>query len=169
MKTLITLLVMATLSMTTLAQDMSRTEDYDTAYSEQADGSIVYVGKCIAHQDYENNKFKVTSTLVNYFEPRDLSDREYNKKMRKIEKELILEAGHGDVEFLRTADDITIERIKSSETPDLDLYRLNVGVGGGNGMYIILNRSVINGVVNYEFLAEIFDGDVEYCDQKIWK
>lgn len=169
MKSLITLLVMAAVSYSTMAQDMSRTEDYDSSYEQQADGTHMYIGKCTVHQDYENKKFKVTETLVNYFEPQDLSDREYNKKMRKIEKELILEAGHGDEEFLRKADDITIEKIKGSETPDLNLYRLNVGVGGGNGMYIILNRTVINGKVNYEFLAEIFDGDVEYCDQKIWK
>ncbi len=42
------------------------------------------------------------------------------------------------------------------------------GVGGGNGMYLVFNRTVTKGKIAYELMSEVFDGDVEYCDSKVW-
>ncbi len=150
---------------------MARTEDYDVVYKETADGSVVYVGACSVHQDMEGVNFNVQKTLVEYFDTGigNMSRKTFLKKTRALEIELI------DAAALRVGsdlpegmDDFTAEKIESTKFSGLDLYRLNIGVGGGNGMYLIYNRTVADGKIAYELMSEVFDGDVEYCDSKVW-
>lgn len=163
--TLITLI--ALLSLQSYARDMSRTETYDEAYKEQADGSSLYVGGCSLHQDYEGKKFIVTKTLVESFEPREYSELGLMRKFRGVEKELI--AAVGGLPYIADTDDITLEKIEHKKLKKLDLYRFNIGVGGGNGYYEVYEKTKINGTVKFEKLSNVFDGDVEFCDSKVWK
>ncbi|MFA6236039.1 MAG: hypothetical protein WC635_01825 [Bacteriovorax sp.] len=157
------------LSLTASARDMSRTETYDEAYRELKDGTSVYIGGCSLHQDYEKKKFFVTKTLVKYFEPYDMPAAEFKKKVKNAEKELLDIAGKdAGAESMSDVDDLTIEKIRSTQFKNLDLYRLNIGVGGGNGMYLVYNRTVVDNKPQYELLSNVFDGDVEFCDSKIW-
>lgn len=152
------------------AADMSKTESYKTAYKELADGSNVYVGKCSTHQDYENKFFKVTKTLVPYFEPGyDARETDTINHTSNLEKELI-EATKNHIQFesLADVDDLTVETITSTKFKGLNLYRLNIGVGGGNGIFAIFNRVVTKSGIKYELISSIMDGDVNFCDSKVW-
>jgi len=155
------------------AQDMSRTEDWKTAYRELEDGSTEYIGGCSLHQEYEGKKFIVTKTIVETFEPEyDAPVTSTMNKLNHVEKELLeaTAAGSGsDVpEFFSGVDDITLEKIAHKTIKGLDLYRWNIGVGGGNGYFEVYNRTVVNGKPQYEKLSNVFDGDVEFCDAKVW-
>lgn len=158
--------LIALFSFQTLASDMSRTETYDEAYRELSDGSNEYIGGCSTHQDYEGKKFIVTKTLVKYFEPRDFSKSELANKLKTVEKELIEKIG--GLEFIADADDLTLEKIQHKNLKHLDLYRANIGVGGGNGYYEVYARTKVKGVVKYLVLSHVFDGDIEYCDSLVW-
>lgn len=148
---------------------MSRTETYEQAYRELKDGTNVYVGGCSLHQDYEKKKFYVTKTLVKYFEPYGMSAEEFKKKVKNAEPELLEIAGKdAGAESITDVDDLAIEKIKITKLEGLDLYRLNIGVGGGNGMYLVYNRTIVEGKPQYELLSNVFDGDVEFCDSKVW-
>lgn len=169
---LIALSLLATFS--SFAKDMSRTETYEESYRELPDGSNEYIGGCSTHQDYEGKQFIVTKTIVKYFEP------EYNapaqdtmRKLQKVEAELLEATADIDnysdmAEFFSSVDDITLEKIEHKTIKGLDLYRWNIGVGGGNGYYEVYNRSVVKGKVKFEKLSHVFDGDVEFCDSKVW-
>ena len=161
------------LSTTTFAQDMSRTETYEESYRELEDGSNEYIGGCSVHQDYEGKLFVVTKTIVESYEP------EYNgpvsvtmKKLKNVEKELLAataaDAGDGVNHFFHNVDDFTLEKIEHKKIKGLDLYRWNIGVGGGNGYFEVYNRTIVKGQIKYEKLSNVFDGDVEFCDSTVW-
>ncbi len=155
------------------AQDMSRTETYKESYKDLPDGSTQYVGGCGLHQDYEGKFFQVTKTIVKTFEPAyEAPVADTIKKLKHVEKELLEAAAsgsEGDVgEFFSQVDDITLEKLSSKKFTGLDLFRFNIGVGGGNGYYEVYARSVKNGKISYEKLSNVFDGDVEFCDKKVW-
>lgn len=160
-------------SFTTLAEDMSRTEKWEEAYRDLPDGSTEYIGGCSVHQDYEGKMFTVTKTIVDSFEPGYNSPKEETmKKLKHVEKELLVataEGSDGDVaDFFAGVDDFTLEKISHKKIKGLDLYRWNIGVGGGNGYFEVYNRSVVKGKVHYEKLSNVFDGDIEFCDSKVW-
>lgn len=158
------------MSLNSYAIDMSRTENYETSYQTDAEGNEVYVGGCSVHQEFDGIKFTVTKTVVEYFEPRDFSPSGFRKQMKGVEKELIAatESKQAGIDSLHEADDITVETIKSTVLKGLDLWRLNIGVGGGNGMFLVFNRTIQNGKPHYELMSNIFDGDVEFCDSTVW-
>ncbi len=169
--TLITLALL--LSTNAFSKDMSRTETYDESYRELEDGSNEYIGGCSVHQDYEGKLFKVTKEIVESYEP------EYKgpvagtmEKLKHVEKELLAataqDSGDGVAEFFHNVDDFTLEKISHKTIKGLDLYRWNIGVGGGNGYYEVYNRTEVKGKVKYEKLSNVFDGDVEFCDSKVW-
>lgn len=148
---------------------MSRTEHYDDVYKEQEDGSVAYIGKCSIHPDKTGYQDK--EILVEYF------DSDYGRLTRAqfLAKTAALETELTDAAGLRTGsempigvDDFTADKIESTIFKGLDLYRLNIGVGGGNGMILVYNRTVKNSKYAYELMMEIMDGDVEYCDSKVW-
>ena len=89
----------------------------------------------------------------------------FKSEIKQAEKELLSLLGE---DYLSDADDITLEKAVSSRFPKLDLYRFNIGVGGGNGYYEFYNRSLKNGKPVYTKLSNVFDGDVEYCDSLVW-
>lgn len=157
------------MSLNSYAADMSRTEKYEDTYSTDAEGNEIYTGGCSVHQDFENKKFIVTKTVVKYFEPRDYSPVGFRKQMKGVDKELMIAAlSNTGIDDLNDADDITVETIKSTVFNGLDLWRLNIGVGGGNGMFLVYNKTLVNGKPSYELMSNIFDGDIEYCDSKVW-
>lgn len=170
MKTSLTILSLL-LAFSATAKDMSRTENFDEVYVEREDGSVAYVGKCSVHQDMEGINFKTTKTLVEYFDSGygDMTRADFLEKTSALEIELTDTAGlRVGSEMPEGIDDFTAEKIESTKFLGLDLYRLNIGVGGGNGMILVYNRTVVNGKPVYEFMSEVFDGDVEYCDSKVW-
>lgn len=170
--TLLTLSLLFTIN--AHAKDMSRTETYDESYREQEDGSNEYIGGCSVHQDYEGKLFTVTKTIVESYEPEyNAPAEETMKKLKHVEVELLTATATDSTEtslaeFFSGVDDFTLEKISHKKFKGLDLYRWNIGVGGGNGYYEVYNRTEVKGQVKYEKLSNIFDGDVEFCDSKIW-
>lgn len=163
-------------SIPTFAKDMSRTETYDESYRELEDGSNQYIGGCSVHQDYEDKMFRSTKTLVESFEPAyDEAEglKEVKEAFKNIESELVMALSQSSTlaeayEYMAGTDDISLEKIQSFKFKNLDLFRYNVGVGGGNGYYAIYARKVVKGKVSYDYIANIFDGDIEYCDESVW-
>lgn len=160
------------LSFNVFAKDMSRTEKYEDAYVELEDGSTQYVGGCSLHQDYEGKLFTVDSVIVETFEPEYNNQASTMKKLKHVEAGLLKAAAEGSgndaAEFFASVDDITLEKITSKVFKGLNLYRFNLGVGGGNGYYEVYNRIEKKGVVSFVRLSNVFDGDVEYCDSSVW-
>jgi hypothetical protein len=158
------------LSVNAMAIDMSRTENYDEAYKELTDGSSIYVGGCSTHQDYEGKHFKVTKNLVPYFEPGyDAPETDTLNKIHVLDKELIAEAkDHLVVDSMSQVDDLTVDKIQSLTIKGLDLYRMDIGVGGGNGMILVFNKVKRGSKIEYALMSEVFDGDVEHCEDKVW-
>jgi hypothetical protein len=150
---------------------MARTEDFNDVYKAQEDGSVRYIGACSVHQDMASVNFLEKETLVEYIEltDREMTREEFLKQTSQLEIELInaVEIKTG-LDMPESLDDFTADKIESTKIKGLDLYRLNIGVGGGNGMYLIYNRKVTKGKVAYKLMAEVFDGDVNYCDSKVW-
>lgn len=147
------------------AQDMSRTETYEEAYAENTDGSRSYVGGCTLHEDYEDKKFTVTGTIIEYFEPDyHMSQERLMKKLAPMGPELLAAvmehiAYDGEIGF----DDLTLETIKLKHS-NQTLHRFNIGVGGGNGQYLTYLKTV----QGFELVTHTFDGDLEFCDKKVW-
>lgn len=156
------------------AQDMSRTETYEESTRELPDGSNEYIGGCSLHQDFEGKKFIVTKTIVESYEPEyDAPVTQTIKKLANVEQELLDATAAGSdatdaFEFFSQVDDFTLEKIMHKSIKGLDLYRWNIGVGGGNGYYVVFNRKVVKGKISYEMLSHVFDGDVEFCDASVW-
>lgn len=159
-------------SFSSFAQDMSRTEKYETSYVENEDGSTSYVGGCSLHQDYEGKYFTVDKTIVETFEPGHKEDPSIAMaKVKHVDRALLEAAGsayNSVEEFITGVDDFTLEKISSTVFKGLDLYRFNVGVGGGNGYYEVYNRAVVKGKTTYTRVSNVFDGDMEFCDKSVW-
>jgi hypothetical protein len=150
------------------AKDMSRTENYKTSYKEMPSGEVVYIGQCSTHEDYENKKFNVTKVLVKYFEPSSQNKQEYFQKMRNVDPKLIKAVSDlANLDYsgtLLAVDDITLDKIQSRLFPNLDLYRFSIGVGGGNGFFAVFQKIG----TRYELMSHTFDGDLEFCHEKVW-
>lgn len=163
-----------------MAQNMAETEDYRTANIDMPDGSSHYVGKCSTHEDYENFYFKTEKVLQKYISPADLSDAELKKVLAKFDKAVIKQvlttfdmydiAGNGsDFSIFKDyIDDMTVESIGHVVRPDLNLVRFSVGVGGGNGGYVVFNKVKDGSKVTYEMMSYTFDSDLNYCNKKVW-
>lgn len=159
-----TILLLALVSFSAFAQDMSRTETWETAYREESDGSTTYIGGCGTHQDYEGKNFKTAATIVKYFEPREFTNAEIRAKLAKADPKLIAVIEEGEEGYLEGVDDLTIEKLSSVRFKNLDLYLVNMGVGGGNGIIFVYNKTK----TGYELMSQVMDGDVEFCDKKVW-
>ena len=163
------------------AQDVSHREDYKTSHREMPDGSSQYVGKCSTHEDYENVHFTTQKVLQDYVSPSDMSDDQIEALLSKIDPSLLrkvlrrmeLDKLEGQVtsnkDILKEfVDDITVDLISSSVFPDLQLVRFNVGVGGGNGAYLVFNMTQKAEKRTYKLMSYTFDGDLNYCDRAVW-
>lgn len=158
------------------AQNMAETEDYTTSHEEMADGTSRYIGKCSTHEDYEKFFFKPEKVLQKYVEPSDLSDAQIRAVLAKFDKAVIkqvltifdmydLEEDASEFKIVKDyIDDITVETLSYVVRPELNLVRFRIGVGGGNGGYIVFNKVG----TTYEMMSYTFDGDLNYCDQKVW-
>ncbi len=169
MKTLLSATLIL-LALNSNAYDMSKTETYDEAYKELPDGSSQYVGGCGTHQDYEGKHFKVSKNLVPYFEPGyDSPETDTLNKIHVLDKELIEAAkDHLVVDSISQVDDLTVDKLQSLTFKGLNLYRMDIGVGGGNGMILVFNKVKSGSKISYELMSEVFDGDVEHCEDKVW-
>ncbi len=165
------LLLSLLLSFSISAKDMSRNEAFTDAYKVTSTGSLKYHGACSVHENMTGSTFVVTKRLVEYMDldAGELSREEFLKATSSLEIGIINAAEkYIKVNIPLGIDDFSADKIKSTKFAGLDLYRLNIGIGGGNGMYLIYNRTVIKGMPSYELMAEIFDGYVRYCDSRIW-
>lgn len=176
-----TLLVLSIVfSGSVFAQNMAESEKYADAYFELPDGSSRYVGKCSTHEDYEKFYFKTGKVLQHYVEPSGLSDAQIRAMLAKFDKTVMnqvlttfdmygLEEGSTNFSIFKDyIDDLTVENLRHVINPELNLVRFRVGVGGGNGGYIVFNKVKDGSVTNYEMMSYTFDGDLNYCDQKVW-
>lgn len=169
MKKLLLLFILA-LSLSATAKDMSQTEN-SHVYVQLPNGTFRYVGACSVHEDMKDIDFKVQEVLVEYLDldAGELSREEFLEATNSLEIGIINAAEkHIAVSIPLGIDDFSADKIESTKIKNLDLYRLNIGIGGGNGMYLIYNRNFNNGQASYELMAEIFDGEVKYCDSSVW-
>jgi hypothetical protein len=160
------------------AQNMAETESYDEAYTEMPDGSSRYVGKCSTHEDYENKFFGRKSLIQKYISPSDLTPAEMKKVLSKFDKKLINQVlsvlEMGDISsnydvvsiFMDYIDDLTVDTISHTKASGLDLIRFNVGIGGGNGGYLIFSK--VKNKAQYELMSYTLDSDLNFCDKKVW-
>ena len=168
------------LSGSVLAQNMAESEDYRTAYVDMPDGSSRYIGKCSTHEDYQKFYYKTKRTVLKYTEPSDLPEAEIEAMLAKFDKKLLAQVlttfdmydvsnGSSVVKIFKDyIDDITVERITNVVFPNLDLIRFSVGVGGGNGGYVVYNQVKNGAVVSYEKMSYTFDSNLNFCDKKVW-
>jgi hypothetical protein len=169
------------ISATAFAQDMSKNEDYESAYIEQADGSSKYIGKCLTHEDYENSQFNVKNLIQKYVEPAELSDQDLKAlvkligadAVKKVFKVLgmneISEEGASQVSIFKDyIDDITVEAIELKGRHELNLLRFNVGIGGGNGAFVVLNQVTTGTKRKLQLMSYTMDSDLNYCDRAVW-
>lgn len=162
------------------AQNMAASENYQDSNVDMPDGSSRYVGKCSTHEDYESFYFKTVKVLQKYVEPSDLSDAQMKAVLAKFDKTVIKQVftifdlytlGKGATElsiFKDYIDDLTVETLSHVVRPELDLVRFSVGVGGGNGGYIVFNKVKEGAATTYEMMSYTFDSDLNYCDKKVW-
>lgn len=163
------------------AQNMAKTEDASKVYKELPDGSSKYIGKCSTHEDYEKKYFKNSKTIQKYLDPSDLSDADIVKFLAKFDKESISlvfktfdlydlgDKKETETEILKNyVDDLEVKKIVHTLQPKLDLIQFNVGVGGGNGGYVVLNKLKTSAKMTYELLSFTFDNELVYCDKKVW-
>ena len=159
---------------------MADKENYKDAYIDMPDGSSRYVGKCSTHEDYEKFYFKTKKVLQKYTDPSDLSEAQIKAILSKFDKEVIslvlktlnmyeISNSSSEVSILKDyIDDITVESISSVFGPELNLIRFNVGLGGGNGSYMVFNKIKNGSGITYEMMSYTFDSELNYCDQKVW-
>ena len=165
------LLLTLLLSFSVFSKDMSRTENYDDVYKQMPNGTSKYFGACSVHENKVGISFEIEKKLVEYMDldAGELSREEFLEATRVLEIDIINAAEkHIGVNIPLGIDDFAADKLKNTKIEGLDLYRLNIGIGGGNGLYLIYNRTETNGLINYELMAEIFDGDVNFCDSKVW-
>lgn len=150
------------------AQDMSRTERYEDAYRTRSDGSSEYIGSCVTHEDYEGKNFKQSSIILGTLIPGDFSQEELKRKLMIVDSSLLVQIAKSlDFElsdFRDFVDDITIDRIQMSKYITTNFVRANVGVGGGNGSFLVFSQVG----KTYTLMSKTFDKDVEFCDLKVW-
>jgi hypothetical protein len=162
------------------AQNMADSEKYQDSYIDMPDGSSLYIGKCSTHEDYEKFYFKTEKVLQRYVEPSDLTDAQLRAVLAKFDKSVVnqvlaafdmysIEDGLTDfLIFKNYIDDLTVENLSHVVRPDLNLVRFRVGVGGGNGGYIVFNKVKEGAATTYKMMSYTFDSDLSYCDQKVW-
>lgn len=163
------------------AQNMAEGETYENSYKDMPDGSSRYVGKCSTHEDYEKIYFKKGSVIQKYVEPHDLSEAQIKALIAKFDRDLFVQvlktldmydiAGkdESEVTILKDYfDDFLADTLVHTKIPGLNLIRIGFGVGGGNGGYMVFNKTK-NGSKNvYQMMSYTFDGDMNYCDKKVW-
>ncbi len=160
--------IIVTLSASAFAQDMSQTERYEDAYQTNTDGSSEYIGACTTHEDYEGKNFKQSSIILETLIPGDFSKEELKRRLMRIDSSLLnqiaerLDFNLND--FKDFVDDITIDRIQMSKFSTSNFVRANVGVGGGNGSFLVFSQVG----KTYTLMSQTFDKDVEFCDLKVW-
>lgn len=166
---------------TAFAQNMAGNEDWETSYQNMPDGSSRYVGKCSTHEDYEKIHFVLGKSLQDYVDPDDLTEEQMSEVLAKFDKEAIEmllkafslyevgEQGESEVSIFKNyVDDFFADVIIHKSRPQLKLIRFGMGVGGGNGGYVVLNQVKKGSKITYQLMSYTFDSDLNYCDKKVW-
>lgn len=157
------------------AQNMAETENYQDAYTDMPDGSSRYVGKCSTHEDYENKFFSRKILLQKYVTPSNISYDEMKNILSKFDKGVVKQvlsvldmSTSDDVVsvFMDYVDDLTVDTISHTKASGLDLIRFNVGIGGGNGAYLIFSK--LKNRAEYKLISYTLDSDLNFCDKKVW-
>jgi hypothetical protein len=175
------LVLSVVMSGSAFAQNMASSEQYRDAYVDMPDGSSRYVGKCSTHEDYDKFYFKSKKVVQKYVEPSDMTPAQIKTMLAKFDKGLITQilkvlqmddiAGENVDQvtiFKDYIDDISATTVAHEVFPDLNLIRFSVGVGGGNGGYLVFNQSVKGTKTTYDLMSYTFDSDLNYCDKKVW-
>lgn len=166
LKTLIATLCLV-FSFQSFAKDMSATEVWDDVYVDK-DMGYLYRGGCSLHEHYLNEKYKLNQTIVKYFEPYSSPKLEFTEKMKDVDSNLLATiANEFGEDYLKNADDLEIHSVQSFLNPHYSLTRLNIGVGGGNGIYLFYLKTNNNQPL-YLKVAQTVDGDVNFCDELVW-
>ena len=171
------LALLVAISIPAFAQNMATTETYEQSSIDMPDGTSRYIGKCSTHEDYYKFYYKTEKVLQRTVSPGDMEEAKIAEVIKKFDPVLVKQvlkemelydvAGPNESEtsiFKNYVDDITVDVVKHLIFPELDLIRFNVGVGGGNGGYLIYNKVS----TSYNLMSKTFDGDLSFCDKKVW-
>lgn len=167
------------ISSLSFAQDMSGKENYDQAYRQLPDGSSRYVGKCKTHEDYEGKAFLVQKVIQSNIDSDSFNDeivKSITEQVGILPFRLMMKQFFGDLadtsttssmihDFQEYADDITVDQISLIGSESQTFLRFNVGYGGGNGGYLVLFKTDSG----YLKISSTNDGELGYCDLKVWK
>ncbi len=138
---------------------------------------------CILHEEYKDIEYTV-QTLRKYVNNPSL---EYFNNLTPLQKDLFVSTAlnmlgfinenHREkkikiTDYLELIDDVTIEKIKLKKPNGFGstLYRVDMGVGGGNGGYTtyrMLGR--FQGHYYFKDVARTFDRELIYCDENYRK
>lgn len=152
-------IVLSLLTLNVLASDYVLNDDY----------TYTYVGSCSLHEDYEHAMFRTIKVLVptEYYPGVD-----FYKSLDPVSKdlfartyELAMYEGFDlkNLENWRSLDDIEITQIVHYSTGE-ELYRVNYGVGGGNGGFLTFSVTP-NSPEVYTVVAHTFDQDIYDCNE----
>jgi hypothetical protein len=167
--------ILILLSTSAFTQDLSGTEEYETAYVETSEGDR-YVGKCTTHQDHINKYFKISGVVQSHIVPQMLSEEELQKIVNQFRPKLLgavlntfrlgpVTAKTNLVGIIKTdVDDMTVETLSHKFASNMQLMRFNLGVGNGNGGL----ATFLIGPRGHKLMSYVFDGTVEFCDKKVW-
>ncbi len=178
MKTVILALIPLLFYTNTFAQDRSSSEADAKAYRQLPDGSSVYVGKCATHEDHLSVKFKVTGIIqesVSTVGMKSETAGSIFKRVGAVPFRMMMKEffdGLADLssdsklvsEFIDYADDLEIDAIQLVRDPSLEFLRFNVGFGGGNGGFLVLQKTS-DGWLK---ISTTEDGELKYCDSMVW-
>jgi hypothetical protein len=160
------------------AQDVSRSESVDQAYRQLPDGSTMYVGKCKTHEDWKGKSFKVSGVVLDrvstegmrFEAAKKIHDQIGAPAFRMMMKEYFgnladLSSNQKTIkEFIDYADDLEIDVIQLIHQPSIEFIRFNVGFGGGNGGFLVLQKTASG----WKKISSTEDGDLNYCDATVW-
>lgn len=159
------------------AQDMSKTETFESSYLDMPDGSSKYVGRCTTHEDYKNVYFKSKNVFQKYVEIDSLTDLQIKNMMARFDKAILVKvlktlelyevAGSGTSMgeiFKNYVDDFMGEVMTHESYPNTTFIRIGFGVGGGNGGYMVFSKTS-QGI---KLLSYTFDSELVYCDRSVW-
>lgn len=162
-------------SFSAFAENMAG-QDLEHAWLENADGSQTYVGLCSTH---EHSKLtKRTKVIQKQIKSARLDERQIDNLVKKVDRQLwklvavdsdareILEGEDQSLENILTDyfDDIAIDLVSNKARPNLQLIRFNIGVGGGNGMFLTYAATK----KGFKLMSKTLDTDVVYCDRAVW-
>jgi len=133
--------------------------------------------QCATHEDLRGKTFKVTGVILESVSTVGMKKETAEKivksvgvvPFRMMMKEYF--GGLADLstdqklvsEFIDYADDLEIDAIQLIAQPHQEFLRFNVGYGGGNGGFFVVQKTASG----WKKISSTEDGDLKFCDSSV--